>query len=147
MGNAANPERLVDRLRVVEEYLRRFNGHDLDALLDCFGAAAVLVLNGERHGGRDSIRSLLTLLYGDFPDLHLRARQVYLASAAVIAEATLYATPAQRVRALGLVSERRLEIPLCALFHFDSGEKLAESSFYFDGALLLRQMGRLPTAA
>jgi steroid delta-isomerase-like uncharacterized protein len=134
------------RQRLVEEFLRRFNEHDLDALLTTFGKEADLVLNGERHTGRDGIRGLFGMLYGDFPDLHLRVRRVYLADEAIVAEAVLHATPGRTPRAAGYPG-RRLEVPVCALFHFDSEEKLTDSSFYFDGALLLRQLGRLPAAA
>jgi hypothetical protein len=137
MGNAINPERMAGRLRLVEEHLRGFNRHDLDALLGTFGSDAALILNGERHPGRDGIRALFGMLYGDFPDLHIRAQHTHLAGDTIIAEGALHAT----------LSSRRLEIPLCALFHFDRDEKLADASFYFDGALLLRQLGRLPAAA
>ena len=41
---------------------------------------------------------------------------------------------------------RSFVIPVCAVFTFDEEEKIAGERVYFDGALLLRQLGVLSSA-
>ena len=41
-------------------------------------------------------------------------------------------------------TNREFEVPACAVFDFDDEEKVASERVYFDGALLLRQLGVLP---
>jgi predicted ester cyclase len=39
---------------------------------------------------------------------------------------------------------RRVQFPLCAILPFDENDRLAGERFYFDSALMLRQLGALP---
>jgi hypothetical protein len=41
-------------------------------------------------------------------------------------------------------TNREFEVPACAVFDFDDKGKVASERVYFDGALLLRQLGVLP---
>ena len=45
------------------------------------------------------------------------------------------------------VAAARLEVPVCAVFRFNGEGRLADVAFYFDGVVLLRQMGQIPLAA
>jgi hypothetical protein len=144
MGNVVNPEWVPGRQQVVENHLQWFNAHDLDGLVETFGSEASLTLNGDSHAGRAGIRGLYGLLFSDFPDLRMEPRRFYPSHEAVVAELTLQAT---RGRAIRGVAPGRLEVPVCALFRFDAEGRLAEVSYYFDGVLLLQQMGQIPLAA
>jgi steroid delta-isomerase-like uncharacterized protein len=146
MTGSINPERLQARLHLVDEHIRSQNQRDLDGILAAFGETPAFVLNGARHPGAEQIRELYQMMLGAFPDLRIDVRKRHLAGEAVIAEVVLRGTQEDtflRVPATG----RRIEVPMCAIFHFDADEKLADETVYFDGALLLRQLGMLPAAA
>jgi steroid delta-isomerase-like uncharacterized protein len=146
MPVTASPEQLVDRLCLVEEHIHSENARDLAGIMRTFGAEARVTLNGERHPGRDRVRGLYRMLLDGFPDLHVEVRKVYPADEAVVAEVVLHGTQEQSV--LGIpATGRPVQLPMCALFQFGDDGRLAEESVYFDGALLLRQVGLLPEAA
>jgi hypothetical protein len=144
MGNVVNPAWVPGRRQVVENHLQWFNAHDLDGLVGTFGSEASLTLNGDSHAGREGIRGLYGLLFSDFPDLRMEANRFHTSEEAIIVELTLHAT---RGRAMRGVVAARFEVPVCALFRFAADGRLADVSYYFDGIVLLRQMGQIPLAA
>jgi steroid delta-isomerase-like uncharacterized protein len=146
MSVTVSAEELVDRLCLVEEHIHRENVRDLAGIMRTFGADAQLTLNGEHHPGHDRVRGLYQMLLDSFPDLHVEVRKVYPAEDAVVTEVVLHGTQAQSF--LGIpATGRRVQLPMCALFQFGADGRLAGESVYFDGALLLRQVGLLPRAA
>jgi predicted ester cyclase len=146
MATIIHPERLAARLEVAEEYLRRGNAYDLEGLLATFGPEATLVLNGDRHRGRDGIRALYRLLLADFPDLRLEPQRRHCSGEAVFVEAVLQATRGRAARGAA-AANRRVEVPIGLVFRFGDDDRLREVTAYFDGVLLLGQMGMLPLAA
>jgi steroid delta-isomerase-like uncharacterized protein len=137
---------LAARLRLVDDHFRYENAHDLDGILAAFGAAPDLTLNGEAHGGRDTVRAFYEGLLRAFPDLQIEVKKRYVAEDTVVAEVVLKGT--QRESFLGHPpTGRYVEIPTCAIFRFDVADKFAGATIYFDGAVLLAQAGILSDAA
>jgi steroid delta-isomerase-like uncharacterized protein len=137
---------LAARLRLVDEHFRHENAHDLDGILATFGPAPDLTLNGETHGGRDSVRGLFEGLLHAFPDLQIEVKKRYVAEHTVVAEILLKGT--QREIFLGIPpTGRYVEIPTCAIFRFDPQDKFAGKTVYFDATVLLARAGVLSEAA
>jgi steroid delta-isomerase-like uncharacterized protein len=137
---------LAARLRLVDDHFRCENAHDLDGILATFGSAPELTLNGETHGGRDTVRSLYQGLLHAFPDLQIEVKKRYVAEDTVVAELVLKGT--QRESFLGVApTGRYVEIPTCAIFHFDTADKLAGETIYFDATALRARAGLLSEAA
>jgi steroid delta-isomerase-like uncharacterized protein len=133
---------LAARLRLVDDHFRYENAHDLDGLLATFGAEAGLTLNGEAH----AVRALYEALLHAFPDLQIEVKKRYVAEHTVVAEVVLKGT--QRESFLGHPpTGRHVEIPTCAIFHFDAQDKFAGATVYFDGSVLLARAGLLSEAA
>jgi steroid delta-isomerase-like uncharacterized protein len=137
---------LAARLRLVDEHIRRENAHDLDGILATFGAAPDLTLNGETHGGRDTVRTLYEGLLHAFPDLQIEVIKRYVAEETVVAELVLKGT--QRESFLGVPpTGRHVEIPTCAIFRFDHQDTLAGETIYIDATVLRARAGFLSEAA
>jgi steroid delta-isomerase-like uncharacterized protein len=137
---------LAARLRLVDEHFRCENAHDLDGILATFGPEVELTLNGETHGGRDTVRTLYEGLLRAFPDLQIEVKKRYVAEHTVVAELVLKGT--QRESFLGIpATGRYVEIPTCAIFRFDAAERLAGETIYFDATVLVARAGFLSEAA
>jgi steroid delta-isomerase-like uncharacterized protein len=138
-----------EKLRVVRDHIRFENAHDLAAVLATFGSSARYDDEpwDEHHVGRDAVRSFYEGLLGAMPDLEIQVEKEHETREAVIIECLIRGTHGGKWRDLPATG-RRLEFPLCGVYTFDEGGKLAGEKIYYDRATVLRQCGvfREPTS-
>lgn len=137
-----------DRISTVREHIRFENAHDLAAVMDTFGPTATYDDEpwDEHHAGREAVRSFYEQLLRALPDLEIVVTREHVASEAVVVECVIRGTHGGKWRGLP-ASGRRIEFPLCGVYTFDEGGKLAGERIYYDRATVLRQFGvfREPT--
>jgi steroid delta-isomerase-like uncharacterized protein len=146
MSKNVSREQLEARLRLVEEHVHAENAHDVDGIMETFGQQPIFFLNDMTFTSRESIRALYQDFgfagQGGFANVHVDVKQRHTSDAVIILEVVLsgeHTNPWQGIPATG----RKFELPCCAVFPFDEEGKLAGERVYFDGALLLRQLGVL----
>ena len=146
MNAALKQDQREARLKLVEEHVRAENAHDLDAIMETFGHQATFMLNGLSLNNRENIRALYDGFgfseQGGFSNLKAEVKQQHVSDEAITLEIVLsgkHTSEWQGIPATG----REFEIPACAIFAFDGEGKLAGERVYFDGALLLKQLGVL----
>jgi len=137
------------RLGIVRDHIRFENAHDLAAVLGTFGSAARYDDEpwDEHHVGPDAVRSFYEDLLRALPDLQIEVRKEHTSREAVIVECVIRGMHGGTWRDLPATG-RRLEFPLCGVYTFDEGGKLAGERIYYDRATVLRQCGvfREPTS-
>jgi steroid delta-isomerase-like uncharacterized protein len=138
----ADPGRLQTRLAVVDEHLRAENSHDLNAIMATFGDDASFADEpwGDRRQGRDGVRSYYTEIMSALPDLAIDVMERHAAAESVVLEVTIRGTHLGPWRGLPATG-RRVAIPLCAVYLFDSADRLLAERVYYDRAAVLRQLG------
>jgi steroid delta-isomerase-like uncharacterized protein len=136
--------RMSARCQIVDEHVRHENEHDLDAIMDTFGDAARYddeAWSAHYHG-RDEVRRFYGDLLRALPDLQIIVRHRHIAEEAIILEAAIRGHHLETWRGLRATG-RKVEFPLCAIFTFDEGNRLAGEKIYYDRATILRQLGVL----
>jgi steroid delta-isomerase-like uncharacterized protein len=134
--------RVQARMAVVEEHIRCENRHELDALMATFGLDARYDHEpwGDHRIGRDGVRSYHAELLRALPDLAIEVKHRHLASDSVVVEVTIRGTHLGPWRGLPATG-RRLEFPLCGVYTFDAGARLAGERIYYDRRTVLGQLG------
>ncbi len=74
------------------------------------------------------------------PDFQIEVLSSRAAEDAVVLEVRLTGTHLGSWRGLPATG-RRIDIPICAIFTFDAGDRLAGERIYYDRATVLRQLG------
>ena len=135
-------ERLAARLAVVDEHVRCENRHDLDAVMATFGPEARYDDEpwGDHRTGRDGVRSYYGELMSALPDLEIDVRRRHATADGVVLEVVIRGTHLGPWRGLPATG-RRLEFPLCGIFEFDAGDRLAAERIYYDRGAVLGQLG------
>jgi steroid delta-isomerase-like uncharacterized protein len=142
-----NQEQLDARLRLVDEHLRAENDHDLDAIMATFGQDPKFQLNAIPLNDRESIRAMYGGFGfggggGSFSDVKATETARHVADGSVVVELTLGGKHTGEFQGIP-ATNRTFEIPVCAIFDFDGDGTLAGERVYFDGALMLQQLGIL----
>jgi steroid delta-isomerase-like uncharacterized protein len=139
---APEPGRLRTRLAVVDEHLAAENRHDLDAVMATFGNDARFDDEpwGDRRRGRDGVRSYYVEIMRALPDLVIDVNERHVASEGIVLEVTIRGTHLGPWRGLPATG-RRVEFPLCAVYRFDSADRLLSERVYYDRAVVLGQLG------
>jgi steroid delta-isomerase-like uncharacterized protein len=132
------------RLQQVEEHVRLENAHDLDGLMSTFGATGFYDDEpwAEHHQGLDGVRGYYQALLRAAPDFHIDVKRRHATDDCVVLEVQLSGTHSGAWRGLPATG-RHFDFPLCAVFSFDSDDRLAGERIYYDRATVLRQMGVL----
>jgi steroid delta-isomerase-like uncharacterized protein len=135
------------RISLVQAHLQAENKHDLDAVIATFGKTPRFIVNGLQLNDAQSIRALYEGFgfggRGGLSDVAAEVTQQHVSGESIVVEMTF------RGKHTGIwqgipATNREFEIPACAVFDFDAEGKIASERVYFDGALLLRQLGVLP---
>ena len=131
-----------ERLAIVEEHVEQENRHDIDGIMSTFGEDPWYDNEpvDEHHDGRDGVRTHYEGLLGALPDLHIDVHQRHVTDDHVILETTVSGTHEGNWRGLPGTG-RPVEFDACAVFAFDTQNKLAGERLYYDRATLLRQLG------
>jgi hypothetical protein len=79
---------------------------------------------------------------GSFSNIKIESRQQHISEESIVVELILRAQHTGGFQGLE-ATNREFEIPLWAIFEFDGEEKLSGERVYFDGAVLLPQLGVL----
>lgn len=134
------------RVRVLEEHMRAENAHDVDRIMGTFSQSAKFTLNGNTYGGHNLIRVAHERFGfsegGSFSDLRVEEHRRYASDNAIILEQTVsgkHTGAWEGIEATG----RDVKVSVCTIYTFDADDKLVGENVYFDGALLLRQLGVL----
>ncbi|MGA9773415.1 MAG: ester cyclase [Blastocatellia bacterium] len=134
------------RVRVLDEHLRAENAHDVDRIMETFSQSAKFTLNGNTYGGHNLIRIAHERFGfsegGSFSDLRISEQRRYTSDSAIILEQTVsgkHTGTWDGITATG----REIKVSICTIYMFDADDRLVGENVYFDGALLLRQLGAI----
>ncbi|MGH6836049.1 MAG: ester cyclase [Methylocella sp.] len=149
MEARSGDDRMKARIHLVEEHIQLENLHDLDGILDTFGADARYDDEpwGDHRVGRDQVHLYYKQLLAAAPDLQIEVRDRYATDEVVILEVTISGTATGDWRGLPGTGVS-FRFPLCAIYTFDQEDKLLGEKIYYDRATILRQLGvfREPTS-
>jgi len=127
----------------VDEHMRAENEHDVDAIMATFGTDPWFELNGVQLPGTSGIRGMYDAFgfgnNGSFSDIRLDEVHRHVSDDAIILELTINGRHTGEFQGVP-ASGNAFRIPACAVFGFDSDEKVAGERVYFDGALLMQQL-------
>lgn len=135
-------EQTEARIAVVKEHICRENQHDLDAVMETFGADARYDDEpwGDHRTGLDGVRSYYTELMRALPDLQIEVTNQHIATESVIVEVVIRGTHLGPWRGLPATG-RNLEFSLCGIYTFGADNKLAGERIYYDRGVVLNQLG------
>jgi len=145
-GNVATASVPVDRISarvaLVEEHIRCENEHDLEGVLRTFGDSARYDDEpwDEHHNGRDGVRTFYGQLMQALPDLRIDVQRRHVTGDAILLEVVIRGTHLGAWRGLPATG-RRIAFPLCGVYTFDAGDRLAGERIYYDRGTVLRQLG------
>lgn len=130
------------RAALVEQHIRLENAHDLEAVLGTFGSRAHYEDGawGERYEGASGVRDFYRQLMKALPDLQIDVQRTHATDDAVVVEVIIRGTQLGPWRGLPATG-RRVEVPLCGVYTFDSNDRLAGEKIYYDRGTVLRQLG------
>jgi steroid delta-isomerase-like uncharacterized protein len=135
-------ERLSARVALVEQHIRLENAHDLEGVLGTLGDTARYEDEawGEKYQGREGVRLFYEQLMRALPDLEIDVQRRHVTDDAILVEVVIRGTHLGSWRDLPATG-RRVEVPLCGVYTFDVGNRLAGERIYYDRATVLRQLG------
>jgi len=130
------------RMAAVERHIYLENQHDLDGVLSTFGGESHYADEAweERYEGPGGVRNYYAQLMKALPDLHIELQRWHVAEDAILVEVMIRGTHLGEWRGLPATG-RRVDLPLCVIYTFDSGDLLAGEKIYYDRATVLRQLG------
>jgi len=140
--SSAETARQQARVARVEEHIRGENRHDLDAVMAPFGEDARYDDEpwADHRTGREAVRAHYRELLRALPDLAIEVNRRHVGAESVVVEVTIRGTHLGPWRGLPATG-RRVAFPLCGVFGFDAGDRLASERIYYDRAAVLGQLG------
>ncbi len=129
-------------MALVEEHVRCENAHDLEGVLRTFGPSAHYDDEPwhEHHEGLDGVGRFYGQLMVALPDLNIEIVRRHVTTETVILEVVIRGTQLGAWRGLPPTG-RRVEVPICGVYTFDAGDRLAGERIYYDRAMIFRQLG------
>ncbi len=140
-GGADNDRRSA-RMAMVEQHVRFENAHDLEGVLGTFGDTAHYDDEawGEHYEGGNGVRAFYEQLMKALPDLQIEIQHRHVTDDAIVLEVMIRGTHLGPWRGLPATG-RKVEIPLCGVYTFDSDDRLSGEKIYYDRGTVLRQLG------
>lgn len=137
-------DRSARRMALVEEHVRLENAHDLDGVLGTFGDTAQYDDEawGEHYRGRNGVRDFYQQLMRALPDLEIEVKKRHVTADSILLEVMIRGTQLGSWRGLPATG-KRVDVPLCGVYTFDSHDRLAGERIYYDRATVLHQLGVL----
>jgi len=141
-AGGAEKNRRSARMATVERHVQLENAHDLEGVLHTFGDTAHYDDEawGEHYEGGSGVRLFYEQMMKALPDLEIEVKRRHVADDAVLLEVMIHGTQLGPWRGLPATG-RRVELPLCAVYTFDSDDRLAGEKIYYDRGTVLRQLG------
>jgi steroid delta-isomerase-like uncharacterized protein len=137
-------DRIAARMKLIEEHCQAEMDLDLDRTLATLNEAPDYKINNDEFSGRERVRAFYANMFTGFPDLKLEITRRYVSDDAITVEATVSGTHNGLWNGIPATG-RRIQLPFCTIFLFDENDRLTGERTHFDSALLLRQLGLLPT--
>ena len=141
------PERDEARQKIVDEHIRLEGKHDLEALVQTFGAdpewhnqAATEILRGH-----EAIRGFYSDLFAGFPDFWLDIRDRHRTEEAILVEGMLGGTHTGTWMGIAPTG-KTLATPFCAVFTFTEDDRLKAEKVYYDRYSILMQLDVIPSS-
>jgi steroid delta-isomerase-like uncharacterized protein len=134
--------RTAVRLAIVEEHVTRENQHDLEGIMQTFGASARYDDEpwDAHYVGREGVRAFYSDLMQAMPDFRIDVEHRHVSDAAIVLEVVISGRHLGAWRGLPPTG-RNVKFPLCGVFTFDDDDRLAGEKIYYDRATILRQLG------
>jgi len=141
-ANDPHRNRRSARIAIVEQHVRLENAHDLDGVLSTFGETAHYDDEAwsEHYKGADGVRQFYEQLMNALPDLEIEIQRRHVSDGTVVLEVMIRGTHLGPWRGLPATG-RRVELPLCGVYTFDSDDRLSGEKIYYDRGTVLRQLG------
>jgi len=129
-------------MAVVEQHVRFENAHDLDGVLGTFGSTAHYDDEawGEHYKRADGVRQFYEQLMRAMPDLKIEIHHRHVTDDAIVLAVMIRGTHLGAWRGLPATG-RRVDLPLCGVYTFDSDDRLSGEKIYYDRGTVLRQLG------
>lgn len=124
---------------------RSVNTHDAARVASWFAENGVqrMVATGATASGRAAVEANMARIFGIFPDLHVKVRDLFAAGNRICVQCTL--TGSHEGEGLGLpASGRRVEYDVCLVFRLDEDGLVEEEVVYSDTATVMAQLGVAP---
>jgi len=133
---------MLARLRTVDEHIRLENEHSLDGIMQTFGPTARYDDEswGAHYIGHNEVRTFYSELLRALPDMRINVLRQHATNDGVVLEVVVRGQHLGVWRGLPATG-RQVEFPLCGIFTFDEGDRLAGERIYYDRATVLRQLG------
>jgi steroid delta-isomerase-like uncharacterized protein len=133
---------IPDRLRIVEQHVSLENEHDLDGIMETFGETARYDDEpwDAHYVGRQEVRAFYEQLLRAMPGLHIDIHRRHVGEDAVVLEVIIRGRHLGAWRGLPATG-RQIDFPLCGVYTFDKGNRIAGEKIYYDRATVLRQLG------
>jgi steroid delta-isomerase-like uncharacterized protein len=130
------------RMALVEQHVSFENAHDLDGVLGTFGNTAHYDDEawGEHYEGAGGVREFYEQLMKALPDLKIEIQKRHVSDDSVVLEVMIRGTHLGPWRGLPATG-RRVDVPLCGVYTFDSNDRLSGEKIYYDRGTVLRQLG------
>jgi len=141
-AGGAEKDKRSARVATVEQHVRLENAHDLEGVLRTFGDTAHYDDEawGEHYEGESGVRLFYEQMMTALPDLEIEVKRRHVADDAILLEVMIHGTQLGPWRGLPATG-RRVKLPLCAVYTFDSSDRLAGEKIYYDRGTVLRQLG------
>ncbi len=130
------------RIALVEQHIRFENEHDLEGVLRTFGETPRYDDQawGEHYEGPNGVRQFYEQLMKALPDVEIEVQRRHVTDDAILVEVMIRGTHLGGWRGLPPTG-RRVEFPLCGVYTFDAGDRLAGEKIYYDRGTVLKQLG------
>jgi steroid delta-isomerase-like uncharacterized protein len=129
-------------MALVEQHVGFENAHDLEGVLGTFGETAHYEDEawGDHYEGAGGVRQFYEQLMKALPDLKIEVQKRHVTDDAIVLEVMIRGTHLGSWRGLP-ATRRRVDLPLCGLYTFDSDDRLSGEKIYYDRGTVLRQLG------
>jgi steroid delta-isomerase-like uncharacterized protein len=146
MSHSQENPHLEARIAIVREHVKNETLHDLDRVMQTFGATARFddISASEHFIGHDQVRSNYADFFQGFPDLKIETQEEYVMPESIILEVVISGTHTGSWHGIPPTG-KQISFPACAIFSFDTEDKLTGEKVYYDRATILMQLGLMPT--
>jgi predicted ester cyclase len=134
------------REQIVLKHLQAENAHDIEGIMETFSEQPNFALNGAELNGLQTIRTLYEGFgfgqSGSFSEIQLTIQKWFWGDESITVEMFLNAKHTGEWQGIAATG-KNVAIPLCAVFTFDEANKVESERAWFDGAMVLQQLGVL----
>lgn len=146
MSAAANQLQRDQRTKLVEDHFNAENRHDMDGVIETFGNNSAFYLNGMKLEGHENIRACYESFgfgnNGYFSEINVEPKTWYGGDESITVELTFSGVHTKEWEGIP-ATNKKFEVPACAIYSFDNDGKLESERVYFDISSILKQLGAI----